>query len=451
MFDTLRPPDFTVELADNLFHDAEMVSTSTLRGSESGVIRRDDDYVSSRDALQILQVKPQTLYSYVSRGLIRRRVKPGHRTSYYNREDIHRLKSRSLARSGHGPAAASAMYWGEPILETAITEITPAGPRYRDYLAVDLARSGRSFESVAEYLWTANLQSPGLAWTHGLTLGALIAEFGKFDPSDFRHVLTHSIVLLAKTWSADPHVRGLPCPPDIILGVMAGAFGVLGPKRQYTSLEIGESIAHGLARVLGIRATQKNVRAIDAALVLMADHELTTPTFVARIAASAGCDLPSCILAALQVHFGSEFGLCCDRLETLLDSNSAPTTSDLATRASASQRSTPGFDNRLYFQNDPRAGLMLEFALELTANRGQASKALQVIRTHFPTIQTRINLCEALVVLCRALELPHQAAGGLIALSRSAGCVAHVLEQRTQSSIIRPRGKFVRSPTNVCE
>ena len=90
--------------------------------------------------MRILQVKPQTLYSYVSRGLIRRRVKPGHRTSYYNREDIHRLKSRSVARSGHGPAAASAMYWGEPVLETAITEITPDGPRYREYLATDLAQ-----------------------------------------------------------------------------------------------------------------------------------------------------------------------------------------------------------------------------------------------------------------------------------------------------------------------
>src|SRR5262245_36446680 len=113
------------------------------RGSNSG----SEDYVSSRDALRILQVKRQTLYSYVSRGLIRRRVMPGHRTSYYNREDIHRLKSRSLARSGHGPAAASAMYWGEPVLETSITEITPAGPRYRDFLALDLVKSNRSFES----------------------------------------------------------------------------------------------------------------------------------------------------------------------------------------------------------------------------------------------------------------------------------------------------------------
>ena len=425
-----------------------MAAIGTRQKSGTGISRGDDDYVSSRDALQILQVKPQTLYTYVSRGLIRRRLKPGHRTSYYNREDIHRLKSRSLARSGHGPAAASAMYWGEPILETAITEITAAGPRYRECLAVDLARSNRSFESVTEYLSSGNLGSPDKAWDYKLTPALLASEFGKLGPSDFRHVLTHSIVLLAKTWSCDPRVRDLPCPPHIILGVMAGAFGFLGPKKQYADLAHGETIAHGLARVLGIRTAVKNVRALNAALVLMADHELTTPTFVARIAASAGCDLPSCILAALQVHFGSEFGLCCDRLETLLDSSPTIPMSEAVRRLASSRRSTPGFDNRLYFQNDPRADYLLGLALELKGDGAHASRTLQIIETHFPTIQNRINLCEALVVLCRALDLPHQAAGGLMALSRSAGCVAHVFEQRTQNSVIRPRGKFVRPLPN---
>ena len=245
-----------------------MVSVGKRKQSGSGIIKGDDGYVSSHDALQILQVKPQTLYSYVSRGLIRRRVSPGHRTSYYNREDVQRLKSRSLARSGHGPAAAGAMYWGEPILETAITEITPAGPRYRECLAVDLARSNRSFESVAEYLWSGKLPSHDNAWKYELTPATLIAEFRKLGPSDFRHVLSHSIVLLAKTWSCDPRVHEMACPPNIILGVMAGTFGFLGPQRQYVSLADGEGIAHGLSRALGISATLKNVSAMNAPLSL---------------------------------------------------------------------------------------------------------------------------------------------------------------------------------------
>lgn len=426
-----------------MLDEAEMVVPGALQEAENDVVVAGEDYVSSRDALRILQVKPQTLYSYVSRGLIRRRAKPGHRTSYYNREDIHRLKSRSVARSGHGPAAASAMYWGEPVLETSITEITPDGPRYRERLATELAKDNQSFESVAEYLWTGQRPSAEMKWNDVALPEALASEFAKVDPCDFRFVLTQSIVLLAKTWSCDPALRDLSCPGSSILGVMTGAFGFLGPRKQYVSFANGESIAHGLARMLGIKPSLKNVRALNSALVLMADHELTTPTFVARIAASAGCDLPSCILAALQVHFGSEFDLCCDRLETLLDW-AAPGAG--AAPPSVPRRSTPGFDNPLYVHGDPRANFLLEIALDLEEGRDRALEALQVITTHFPSVQTRINLCEALVVLCRALGLPHQAAGGLLALSRSAGCAAHVFEQRAQNSVIRPRGKFVRSP-----
>ncbi len=426
-----------------MFDNAEMISAYPLQEMEGDGAA---DYLSSRDALRILQVKPQTLYSYVSRGLIRRRIKPGHRTSYYNREDVHRLKSRSLARSGHGPAAASAMYWGEPVLDTAITEITSAGPRYRDYLAVDLARKHRSFETVAEYLWTGNLRSSELSWTNELVPATLTSEFRKVSLYNFRHVLTQSIALLAATWSCDRRLRRLPCPPSSIIRVMAGTFGYLGPKRKYTSLFDGESVAHGLARVLGARPSPEIVRALDAALVLIADHELTTPTFIARIAASAGCDLPSCILAALQVHFGSEFGLCCDRLEALF--KKSPNDVRLSAEAlSTLRRSTPGFDNPLYSQGDPRANYLLELALKLEDKAGRASEALKVITAHFPAVQSRINLCEALVLICRALGLPHQVAGGLVALARSAGCAAHVFEQRSQNAVIRPRGKFVRPPT----
>src|SRR5689334_14442255 len=91
-------------------------------------------YVSRQEAIRVLGVKPQTLYSYVSRGLVRRCADHGGRSSAYNFQDIQRLKARSLARSGHGPAAANAIHWGEPVLGTAITKITERGPVYGEHL-----------------------------------------------------------------------------------------------------------------------------------------------------------------------------------------------------------------------------------------------------------------------------------------------------------------------------
>ena len=49
-------------------------------------------------------------------------------------------KARSLARSGHGPAAANAIHFGEPVLSTAITKITERGPVYGEHLATEARR-----------------------------------------------------------------------------------------------------------------------------------------------------------------------------------------------------------------------------------------------------------------------------------------------------------------------
>jgi citrate synthase len=91
------------------------------------------EYATAVEAMQILGVRPQTLYAYVSRGWLRSIAQKGLKGKLYLREDLKRLGMRSLARSGHGPGAASARNWGEPIFPTSITEITPrrfrAGPQ----------------------------------------------------------------------------------------------------------------------------------------------------------------------------------------------------------------------------------------------------------------------------------------------------------------------------------
>jgi citrate synthase len=102
------------------------------------------DYATAAQALDILKVRPQTLYAYVSRGLVRSIPQPGQKERLYRRDDLKRLETRSLARAGHGAVAAAAMNFGEPIISTSITEITAEGPRYRGRMAADLARSHAS-------------------------------------------------------------------------------------------------------------------------------------------------------------------------------------------------------------------------------------------------------------------------------------------------------------------
>ena len=409
------------------------------------------DYLSRQEALAVLGVKPQTLYAYVSRGFLRSVPQPGGRGSYYLREDVETLRAKSVARSGHGPAAASAMRWGEPIIGTGITEITGQGPRYRNHLALDLAKRRYSFETVAELLWGGVLAEEPVLWRAAPL------------PSNFAALLCESASLHER-----PHLLQLLAVATVGLGIaegsrrerilsgstpvltarqliraLAGVFGFVGKHGGYVPLEDGESIAHGLFRGLGIPAAKDQTAALDAALVLVADHELNPATFSARIAASCGADMHSCVAAALNTHYGSRIGRACDRVEQLFGRPTSP--AEVVARAKellASARKLPGFDHHLYPEGDPRARALIEIAQSAgSANIGvrHMVQALTRIEQEF---DARPSVECGMVFLARALGVPDQSAGGLYALGRCAGWMAHVMEQRLAGFMIRPRAKF---------
>lgn len=403
------------------------------------------DYVNSAEALAVLAVKPQTLYSYVSRGLVRRICVDG-KTSRYNRDDIYRLKSRSVARSGHGAVAAGALQWGEPVLVTGITEITEKGPRYRERLALELAREGHSFESVAEYLWSANAVDSAVRWRFDPSIARIMprvgALAGAYSGIHLRQLLTEIVLLLGIEYNQG-HQESPPLPlanlARTLVQALCTAFGFVGRHKCYVAPRENEGIARYILRAYGIDASRLQIRVLNSVLVLIADHEFSPATFAARIAASNRVDLHSCVGAALQVHFGSNLGLRCERVEHAL--NEATSASKPA--AGLAQIGAPpvGFDLPLYVNGDPRAEEILDLALSLKENAAASREAIDILRC-IDNHQGAVSLDAALVVLCRALGLRGPVAGGLLAVGRSAGWVAHVNEQCQRDFMIRPRGKF---------
>jgi citrate synthase len=402
------------------------------------------DYISSAEALAVLAVKPQTLYAYVSRGMIRRICADG-KSSLYNREDVRRVKARSTARSGHGAVAGGALQWGEPVLVTGITEITDRGPRYRDYFAVELAGEDYSYESVAEYLWT--LQDIGRSTQWGVDelifriAPQVAALAGSYPDIHLRQLLTEIVLLLGIEHSQSHRPQSEPSLQQArtLVQALCLAFGFAGPAKRSITPHANESIAGYILRAFGVAADRSKTRVLNAALVLLADHEFSPATFAARIAASSGVDLHSCIGAALQVHFGSVLGLRCDRVEQAL-AMASPTSHRHDGRTSL-QVAPVGFGHPLYVDGDPRAKEILKLALSLSEHAAATREALQTLR-YIDDHQGAVSLDAALVLLCRALGLNGSVAGGLLAVSRSAGWIAHVIEQHKQDFMIRPRGKF---------
>ena len=113
-------------------------------------------YMTSSEAASTLNVRPSTLYSYVSRGMIRSEASgDGKRSRMYRSEDIERLKNRKKARRNPGWAVKRALQTGDPVLESGITLITDERLYYRGRDVLTLA-SAESFERVAALIWTGD-------------------------------------------------------------------------------------------------------------------------------------------------------------------------------------------------------------------------------------------------------------------------------------------------------
>jgi citrate synthase len=412
------------------------------------------DYLTRAETLDILQIKLQTLYAYVSRGWIRSVPQGPNGRRLYARHDVQQMKSRADARGGTAPAAAAAMRWGEPIIQSTITEIMPRGPCYRGVPASDLVRQGRSFEQVAEHLWESGIEA-GVPWRScARTIGwtDALAQSGRVDPA--RDVVR----FLAETALSFGHAppRRAPATPDVLLGearrliaTMAHSLSHLrgAPALRPTSRPGG--VAATVLAALGVAPLPDRIAAIDAALILCADHELAQSTFVARIAASAGADLGECVGAAILTQTGMTASRSYEQAEDFLRGCRSPAhVRRLFDAACKANRNPPGFNHPLYPAGDPRALCLIGIARQLTAPNPAAEPIFLAIDTA-ASLGCMPSLEAGLIVLAVALGLPARSPCAIFIVGRTVGWVAHVVEQRLSGVLLRPRARYAPSETTV--
>ena len=402
-------------------------------------------YVDAAEACALLNVKRQTLYAYVSRGLVRSLGRDAGGHHRYSREDLSRLRARHDARAGHGPVAAAALRWGEPVLESALTAIGPDGPRYRGHAAVELAARSTPFEAVSDLL-VADLPLPprGVrpAWPRPLTLGPIARLVPPGTPGLF--VMATVVPALAvRALGGGPLEGEVEIDRARSLQRTLAASLALGraPERVAAALA-ASSVAEAAAIALGARGPRA-ISAIEELLVISADHELNVSCFTARVTASAGAELFACVAAALQAMTGARHGAAPDRVEALLTEAGEPRRAAEIVRARRRRgESVPGFGHLLYPAGDPRATRLLALARRLPATRlstvvQRCVTAMARAGGELPTLDV------GLVAVTAALGLPHGSASALFALGRTAGWIAHSLEQRAQGFLLRPRARYI--------
>lgn len=396
--------------------------------------------LTTRQVAERLGVKPETVYAYVSRGLLTSRPASHGRASVFREKDV-----EAFARSiGKGRRMATGS--GHHVVRTGLTLITADRHCYRGVDALQLAER-YSFEQVAEWVWTGEL-APDVRFTapdDALRVtrrldAALPAHAGLLD-----RLRTATVAAAA----SDPLRSDLS--PDVVIATARRLIATLTdtlthPVAGEVAEEAGSTIAMRLWRGLADTPPDATlVRCMDATLVLLIDHDLAASTLAARVAASARADPYAVVASALGAFEGPLHGRASafahKTLAEALDRGSAaPVVADLLRE----RRRVHGLGHRIYPAEDPRAKFVLTLLGDLPAAEDSVRMAYEIAdvasreaRRLYP------NIDMALAALTVSAGMPAEAGAVIFAVARIAGWIAHAMEEYGERQVlIRPNGQY---------
>jgi citrate synthase len=377
-------------------------------------------YLTAREAAERLGVKRATLYAYVARGLLRR--KAGEKGRVYAAREVALLAAKHDASKSPERAARGALHFGTPVVESSIAFTDGARLFYRGRDAARLAREA-TFEQVAELLWTSAMPK-ACAWSAETSIAAR-ALVGSI-PADVGAVAKLQVIV---PWLAAHDDGKMDRAPEAVCAtarrMILRSVAALGGH--------GESVASSLLVALGGEAAAERSHAMNAALVLSAEHELNPSTFVARVAAGADADPYAVTASGLGALSGAKHGGSLDRFEAFV--------------RTARDGDVPdnGFGHPLYPDGDPRLPPLLDLARAVATKKTRAAtdRVLAVLAAGEARGEGAPNLDAGLVAISEALGLAPRSASGVFAMGRMAGWIAHALEQWETGASIRPRARYV--------
>ncbi len=407
-------------------------------------------YLTAQEAATELGISLDTLYAYVSRGLIRSEASDGQKRSrWYPLEDVQRLKKHKGEYRHPDKVAAGAMQAGTPVMESAITMITDDRFYYRGHDALRLATT-HSVEQVASLIWTGDFSAEQ-------------SLFSRTPPES----------MLARYHKICPYLAGLTpleafqvCLPVVALDDIA-AYDLRAEAVAQTGARIlqllavvaadGQHPMHGIAQTVQRGWVAHDERAtglLTAALILCADQELNVTTFTARCVASAGSTPYAVVCSGLSALQGIKHAGQTERIEAFLRETDTPgnvrsSMTSLLKRGEPIPgfgEVVPGFGSVFYPVGDPRGKLMLELTAQVYPHSPAVLLAQRITEETNDLLGERPTIFFGLVTLARVLNLPPGGAIALFALGRTIGWIGHCIEQYQANQVIRPRARYIGPP-----
>ena len=385
--------------------------------------------ISSTEAAARLGVKRETIYAYVSRGLLTSERHIDGRSSTFDPAEIDRLRRR---RNDRRPGRL------EVAVSSGITEVTDGHVAYRGHALADIVASGHHYEAVAELLWSGVLTAVE-PWTSSKAVGAAVRRAASALPAN----ATPTDKMMAGVVAAGAVD---PFRDDRTLD------GVIGIARKLVR-SIVDSLPvfvdfddDRLARRLWGRLTPECVDSwpiLDRALTLLADHGMATSTLAARLAASTRAGPYAVLLAALGAVAGPLHGAASRRVHLLFVNAERHGADAAIAEVMRRDGKVPGVGHFIHKTRDPRHDLLFDKLQSSGLDAARLTVVADVVARIADRIPVAPNIDLALGALTYAAGM-HADAGELVfAIARSAGWLAHSLEEYDEAPIrFRPVGRY---------
>ncbi len=189
-------------------------------------------------------------------------------------------------------------------------------------------------------------------------------------------------------------------------------------------------------------------QAMDVSLLLHAEHGFCASTFTARVVASTYSTCYCSISAAIGALYGFLHGGANERVLTMLEEiGSKENVASWLDAALADKQKIMGMGHRVYKAKDPRAVIIERHLQDLSERKGD-SRLYDILKELENAFRRRMeekgkplypNVDFFSGAVYSLLGIPKELFTPIFAVARTAGWLAHILEQRKDNRLFRPK------------